>query len=126
MENKFLDLDLKFRPHPFKNSVANISGSLAINRALTHLFFTRQGEKLYDNDYGIGIQDRIFEMNNFLAKDSLLTFVKSQINNYEPRINLINFEIQQERDNMTLNLEYSLKSNPQQILSYQKTIKRLR
>lgn len=126
MENKFLDLDLKFRPHPLKNSVANISGSVAINRALTHLFFTRQGEKLYDNDYGIGIQDRLFEMNNFLTKDSLLTFVKSQINNYEPRINLLDFDIQQERDNMTLNLEYSLKSNPQQILQYQKTIKRIR
>lgn len=126
MENKFLDLDLKFRPHPFKNTVANITGSVAINRSLTHLFFTRQGEKLYDNDFGIGIQDRIFEMNNFLTRDSLLTFVKSQINNYEPRINLIDFEIQQERDNMTLNLEYSLKSNPQEILTYQKTIKRLR
>ena len=126
MEKKFLDLDLKFRPHPLKNSVANVSGSVAINRALTHLFFTRQGEKLYDNDYGIGIQDRLFEMNNFLTRDSLLTFVKSQINNYEPRINLLDFDIQQERDNMTLNLEYSLKSNPQQILKYQKTIKRIR
>ena len=62
MENKFLDLDLKFRPHPLKNSVANVSGSVAINRALTHLFFTRQSEKLYDNDYGIGIQDRLFEI----------------------------------------------------------------
>lgn len=126
MENKFLDLDLKFRPHPFKNTVANITGSVAINRSLTHLFFTRQGEKLYDNDFGIGIQEHLFEINDSFNRDSLNSFIQTQINNYEPRINVLDFFIENKLHNAEINLKYSLKSRPQEILTYQKTIRRIR
>ena len=65
-------------------------------------------------------------MNNFLMKDSLITFIKSQINNYERRINLLDLSIDNEGHNMTINLSYSLKSEPERVLTYQKTIKRIR
>ena len=124
--NRFLDIDLKFIPHPITNTVANVSGRTAIDRALSHLFMTRQGEKLYDSDFGIGIQDRLFELNSFLARDSLQTFVLAQINNYEPRINVLDFSVEAEQHNFTVNLSYNLKSDPQEVLTYQKTIKRIR
>lgn len=125
-KKRFLDIDLKFKPHPIKNTIANVTGETAITRALTHLFFTRQGEKLYDSNFGIGIQDKLFELNNFLVKDTLITLILSQINNYEPRINVIDFSIEHEHHEMTINLQYSLKSDPQEVLTYQKTIKRIR
>jgi phage baseplate assembly protein W len=124
--DRFKDIDLKFNAHPISRAVKNVDKSIAINRALTHLFFTRQGEKLYDSDFGIGIEERLFEMNNFLIKDSLITFIKAQINNYERRINLLDLSIDNEGHYMTINLSYSLKSEPERVLTYQKTIKRIR
>ena len=126
MSNIFSDIDLKFTPHPITNRVANVSGEVSIRRALTTLFFTRQGEKLYDNDYGIGIEEFLFEMNNSIQTDSLTTFIKTQINNYEPRIIEHDFSIEHQQYNAEINLKYSLKSNPQEILTYQKTIRRIR
>ena len=49
------DLDLKFIPNPMTGHVKNLNEEKAIVRALNHLFFTRPGEKLYDENFGIGI-----------------------------------------------------------------------
>ena len=126
MSNIFSDIDLKFKPHPITNRVANVSNEISIRRALTTLFFTRQGEKLYDNDFGIGIQEHLFEINDSFNRDSLNSFIQTQINNYEPRINVLDFFIENKLHNAEINLKYSLKSRPQEILTYQKTIRRIR
>lgn len=127
------DLDLKFKKHPIKYSVQHVKDITAINRALSHLFFTRPGERLYDVDFGIGLQDYLFDLNNFLTKDSLSSLVYSQINNYEPRINVIDFSftpVQNQFDSgyheLTVNLDYSLRSNPEIVTTYEKTLKRIR
>ena len=55
-----------------------------------------------------------------------INYLKIQINNYEPRIIVHDFFIEHEQHNAEINLKYSLKSNPQEILTYQKTIRRIR
>ncbi len=120
------DLDLKFIPNPMTKQVKNLDEKTAIIRALNHLFYTRQGEKLYDENFGIGIQDQLFEMNNFLTKDVLKTFIKTQINNYESRINVLNLELESDLHNLNIYLEYAIRSSPQERLVYQKTIRRIR
>ena len=72
------------------------------------------------------VLDQLFEMNNFLTKDVLKTFIKTQINNYESRINVLNLELESDLHNLNIYLEYAIRSSPQERLVYQKTIRRIR
>ena len=65
------DLDLKFKKHPIKYSVQHVKDITAINRALSHLFFTRPGERLYDVDFGIGLQEEFIKFDQYLVHKSL-------------------------------------------------------
>lgn len=124
--SRFSDIDLKFIPHPTTHRVNNLDAKTAIYRALNHLLFTRQGEKLYNNNFGIGIQDYIFELNNFIQQDVLKTVIKNQIINYETRITLEDVQIEQDLHNITITIFFRLKSDPQELLTLEKTLKRIR
>src|SRR6056300_314032 len=107
--SRFSDIDLKFIPHPTTKQVKNLDAKSAIQRALNHLLFTRQGEKLYNNDFGVGIQDYIFELNNFIQEDLLRTNIRNQIVNYERRVILEDVTVEQDLNNITINISYRLK-----------------
>lgn len=126
MSNRYTDIDLKFIPNPITRAIKNLDEKTSIIRALTHLLFTRQGEKLYDNQFGVGIQDQLFESNDFIRQDVLKTFITTQINNYEPRVNLISVNLESDVYNLTVTIEFSLKSNPTEVLTLEKTIRRIR
>jgi phage baseplate assembly protein W len=124
--SRFSDIDLKFIPHPTTKQVKNLDAKTAIQRALNHLLFTRQGEKLYNNDFGVGIQDYIFELNNFIQEDLLRTNIRNQIVNYERRVILEDVTVEQDLNNITINISYRLKSDPQELLTFARTLKRIR
>ena len=124
--SRFSDIDLKFIPHPSSKTVKNLDAKTAIFRALNHILYTRPGEKLYNNDFGVGIQDYVFELNNFIQEDLLSTTIKNQINNYEPRINLESVDIERDLNNIKIFISFSLLSNPLELLTLEKTIKRIR
>lgn len=126
MSNRYTDIDLKFIPNPITRAIKNLDEKTSIIRALTHLLFTRQGEKLYDSQFGVGIQDQLFESNDFIRQDVLKTFITTQINNYEPRVNLISVNLESDVYNLTVTIEFSLKSNPAEVLTLEKTIRRIR
>lgn len=126
MSNRYTDIDLKFIPNPITRAIKNLDEKTSIIRALTHLLFTRQGEKLYDSQFGVGIQDQLFESNDFIRQDVLKTFITTQINNYEPRVNLISVNLESDVYNLTVTIEFSLKSNPTEVLTLEKTIRRIR
>ena len=77
--SRFSDIDLKFIPHPITRKVNNLDAKSAIFRSLNHILFTRKGERLYNNSFGVGIQDYIFEINNFVLQDNIKTEIKTQI-----------------------------------------------
>ena len=124
--SRFSDIDLKFIPHPTTKQVKNLDAKTAIQRALNHLLFTRPGEKLYNNDFGVGIQDYIFELNNFIQDDLLRTSIRNQISNYDPRVILEGVELEQDLNNITVTITFRLKSDPQELLTFEKTLKRIR
>lgn len=124
--SRFSDIDLKFIPHPTTKQVKNLDAKTAIQRALTHLLFTRPGEKLYNNDFGVGIQDYIFELNNFIQDDLLRTNIRNQVVNYEQRIVLEDVSVEQDLNDITITISFRLKSDPQELLTFEKTLKRIR
>lgn len=124
--SRFSDIDLKFIPHPITRKVNNLDAKSAIFRSLNHILFTRKGERLYNNSFGVGIQDYIFEINNFVLQDNIKTEIKNQIANFEPRIILEDFLLVEDLHNIEISIYFRLKSEPSELLVFEKTLKRIR
>lgn len=125
-KERFTDIDLKFLPNPFNKKVKNLDEGVAILRSLTHILFISSGEKLYENQFGVGIERELFEINDFIALDVLKGRIRQQINNYEPRVVLDDVQLVESGLYMEITITVRYKSNPTQILTLQKTIKRIR
>ena len=118
--SRFSDIDLKFIPHPISKKVKNLDARTTIFRALNHILFTRPGERLYNAEFGVGIQDYIFELNSFIQQDILKTSIQNQ------RIVLEDTQIEQDVNSITIYIKYRLRSNPQELITFEKTLKRIR
>lgn len=124
--SRFSDVDLNFIPHPRSGRVANLDAKSAIFRALNHILLTRPGEKLYNEDFGIGIQNQLFELNDFIALDAMKTDIIDQVKNYESRITVQDVRLEEDLHNLNITIEFYLNSNPQELLTFERTIRRIR
>lgn len=124
--SRFSDIDLNFIPHPKTKRVNNLDAKSAIYRSLNHILYTRKGERLYNNDFGVGIQDYIFEMNNFAIRDSLRSNIENQIQKYETRVIFDDLKIDEDLHTIDISIYFRLKSEPQNLLVFEKTLKRIR
>lgn len=124
--SKFSDIDLKFIAHPKTKRVNNLDAKTAIFRSLNHILYTRKGERLYNHDFGVGIQDYVFEMNNFAIRDALKSSIKNQINRFETRVIFEDLVVDEHLHTVDISIYFRLKSEPQSLLVFEKTLKRIR
>ncbi len=88
---KYSDFNISFLSHPLTGDLGILYDEDSINQSLKNIVFTNKHERPYDDyDISSNIQNYLFELNNsaFLNKevrDSLYTTIQ----NYEPRINII-------------------------------------
>lgn len=57
------------------------------------LLLTRPGEKLDEPDFGIGIQNFLFEMNTIETKQQISSRIRSQVITYLSSINIVNIDL---------------------------------
>lgn len=124
--SKFSDIDLKFIAHPKTKRVNNLDAKTAIFRSLNHILYTRKGERLYNHDFGVGIQDYVFEMNNFAIRDALKSSIQNQINRFETRVIFEDLVVDEHLHTVDISIYFRLKSEPQSLLVFEKTLKRIR
>lgn len=124
--SKFSDIDLKFIAHPKTKRVNNLDAKTAIFRSLNHILYTRKGERLYNYDFGVGIQDYVFEMNNFAIRDALKSSIENQINRFEKRVIFEDLVVDEHLHTVDISIYFRLKSEPQSLLVFEKTLKRIR
>ena len=124
--SKFSDIDLKFIAHPKTKRVNNLDAKTAIFRSLNHILYTRKGERLYNQDFGVGIQDYVFEMNNFAIRDALKSSIQNQINRFETRAIFEDLVVDEHLHTVDISIYFRLKSEPQSLLVFEKTLKRIR
>lgn len=88
---QYSDFNISFLSHPLTGDLGILYDEDSINQSLKNIVFTNKHERPYDDyDISSNIQNYLFELNNsaFLNKevrDSLYTTIQ----NYEPRINII-------------------------------------
>lgn len=85
--NENLDLD------PVQRDISSYYDVSAVNNSLANLIRYRKGERLYNMDYGLDIEEYIYEPINSATARAIGDRINSAISKWEPRVALIAVDI---------------------------------
>jgi len=85
----YQDLFTKILFEKDTKDAALISNEDAVKQAIINIILTNVGERLYNPTFGSEINKMLFENVTPQTTATLINLIKSAINNYEPRANLI-------------------------------------
>jgi phage baseplate assembly protein W len=85
----FRDVSATFKVNPINLDLIVLRNENAIARSLRNLIFTVPGEKPFQPTIGSNISQLLFEPLDKLTASTIQTEIEDTINNYEPRVNLI-------------------------------------
>lgn len=60
----------------------------AIYQSVYNILTTRQGERLFRPEFGINLEDELFELNDPITQERIRTVIASGIEQFEPRVTL--------------------------------------
>jgi phage baseplate assembly protein W len=95
----YSDLDLDFIPHPTTKDVAIKTGADAIKRSVRNLILTNFYEKPFRPGIGSSAVKLLFDNMSPLVSNFLENAIKEVVQNYEPRVQLINVKVNMDYDN---------------------------
>ena len=89
----FKDISLSFLPHPVTNDLPILLNERAITRSVRNIVETIPTEKYFNSLFGTDVRDSLFENFTNSTVTVLTDQIRTSINNYEPRVNNINLEV---------------------------------
>lgn len=93
IENVYADFRKDLIRNPFSNDLALKTDEEAVKEALKNIILMDKGEKLFQPSFGGNIRAMLFELNSPATIKVIQEQIKSTINNYEPRAQLIDVEV---------------------------------
>lgn len=96
---KFSDFNLSFTPHPFTGDIPLLKNEDAIKNSLKNLMLTGFYERPFYPDKGCGIYHALFELISPGTAMSIQEHIQTVIDNYEPRVNVIEVIVEPDYDN---------------------------
>ena len=127
----FKDLNLNFIVHPLRKDISVLKDIEAIKRSVRNLIYLNvegKFEKPFHPEIGTGIRDSLFEMNDPLARSILIDKIRYTIDNFEPRVDLVNVEIDTDysENELRINLEFYINNVPTDLIEFETILKRVR
>ena len=95
----FKDISMSFQSNPLNNDLIAIKNVNAIARSVRNIVLTTPGEKFFDPDFGSNVSKLLFENVDDITASQIQQEIEFSINNYEPRVKLINVEVIADNDN---------------------------
>ena len=95
----FKDLSMTFQSNPLNGDLIAIKNVNAITRSIRNIVLTTPGEKFFDPDFGSNVSNLLFENVDDITASQIQEEIEFSINNYEPRVKLINVEVIADNDN---------------------------
>ena len=93
VSKSFKDLSMSFKFNPLSGDLIALKNENAIARAVRNIVLTSPGEKFFDPDFGSSISEILFENVDDITAVSIEDEIKSCLNNYEPRVELIDVNV---------------------------------
>lgn len=105
----FKDLDLMFTAHPVTGDIARKYDENAIKQAVKNLILTKNYERPFHSEIGSQVRALLFENATPMTKALLKKTVTDAINNFEPRVELIDVGVQFLEDRNSVGIEILFK-----------------
>ena len=101
----FKDISLTFVPHPVTKDLPVLINERAIVRSVRNLVETIPTERFFNSLIGTDIRGSLFE--NFSRNTAIIIEdqVRETVNNFEPRVNNVNVEVNASVDTNTLDVK---------------------
>jgi phage baseplate assembly protein W len=100
----FSDFLNNFDSHPINNSLAKVSNENSVKQSIRNLILTNLGERLFQPTIGSNIIHALFEHNDVITAENINSFVKSTINQNEPRATLLSVKVFPNQDYYSFNV----------------------
>ena len=95
----FKDISMTFQANPLNNDLIGLKNENAIARSVRNIVFTLPGEKFFEEDFGCRISASLFENMDDITANLIKDEITESIENFEPRVNLLEVEVIPEFDN---------------------------
>ena len=93
VSKSFKDVSMSFKFNPLSGDLITLKNDNAIARAVRNIVLTTPGEKFFDPDFGSSESEILFENVDDITAVSIEDEIKSSLKNYEPRVELINVNV---------------------------------
>ena len=89
----YSDIETGFRKNPRTGLLGRVVNENSIAQSLRNLMLTHKGERFYDADKGSDVVDSLFEnIDDVGEQEFMRARVKSYLERYEPRVELLGVE----------------------------------
>ena len=93
-EATYKDLDFSFKQNPNTNDVGIKKNNAAVIQSCLNILRTNHGERPFDYNFGANLRAYLFENMTNITAANMATNIKVALRNYEPRIEVLNVNIQ--------------------------------
>jgi len=100
----FKDLSMSFQINPINYDLIAIKNETAIARSIRNLVLTYPGERFFNQNLGSKVSRSLFENIDDISASIIKDEIENTINNYEPRVNLIEVIVDPDYDNNNFNV----------------------
>jgi len=99
LNNEYKDFDPKLKTHPEYGDILPIRDVQAIKNSIKNILNTRPGERPFNQYFGCGLYDLLFEPNDAITKKLIKDTIKASIEEYEPRYKIIELKVEDSGEN---------------------------
>ena len=93
-QETYKDLDFTFKQNPNTNDVGIKKNNDAVIQSCLNILRTNHGERPFDYNFGANLRAYLFENMTNITAANMSTNIKTALKNYEPRIDVLNVNIQ--------------------------------
>lgn len=113
MTKKYRDFSLNFHPNPVTGDVSMVSDEKSIAQSMKNIIMTDRYEMPFQPKFGGNIRNLLFELTTPFALDSAKEDIKTAIENYEPRVDIIDLSVLPNftEDGININIVYRARTS---------------
>ena len=100
----FKDISMTFQSNPLNSDLIALKNQSAIARSIRNIVFTLPGEKFFNENFGSRVSRSLFENVDQISASIIKDEIENSINNFEPRVSLIDVQTIPDYDNNGFNV----------------------
>ena len=126
-QETYKDLDFSFKQNPNTNDVGIKKNNASVIQSCLNILRTNHGERPFNYKFGANLRRYLFENMTRVTAASMTTSIETSLKNWEPRIEVLNTNIQAKADenDVFITVTGRVKST-NEIVDIATTIERLR